>query len=315
MNLRQLEILRAVILCRTSVDAAKRLGLSQPAVSNAIKRIESQLGFALFDRVGGRLIPTEEAKLILYDSESIFSTHRALLNKLANLKEDKNNQLSIITTPALGTTLFPQIAARFMSRRPQLRLHFDVRPFDVVFENIERSIADIGFVIGPWKHEIFNVEPIAKGNMVCVMNRKHRLCKNKEVTVRDLRNESVVAIDYSTPLGGAILEIFMNSGETIVPRVQTQHTTTACALVENEVGVAVVDPFVVNAVQHPNLRVKPFTPATTAIVYAIWPKSKPLSRISQAFLREVKSSFDGSKLFCAEQVPFAPQLTDYCRVQ
>jgi DNA-binding transcriptional LysR family regulator len=302
MNLRQLEIIRAVILCRTSVDAAKRLGLSQPAVSNAIKNIESQLGFALFDRVGGRLIPTEEAQLVLYDSESIFTIHRALLNKLSNLKEGKNNQLRIITTPPLGTALFPQIVARFMSRRPRLRLHFDVQPFDVVYEKIERNVADIGFVIGPWEHETFNAEPIAKGDMVCIVNRKHRLSKNKTITITDLRNEAVVAINYSSPLGGAILEIFVNSGETIVPRVEAQHTTTACALVENEVGVAIVDPFVINSVQRPELlSVKPFTPATTATVYAIWSKSKPLSRMTEAFLREVKSGFDGSSLFRAEQ--------------
>jgi DNA-binding transcriptional LysR family regulator len=138
--------------------------------------------------------------------------------------------------------------------------------------------------------------------MVCIVNRKHRLSKNKTITITDLRNEAVVAINYSSPLGGAILEIFVNSGETIVPRVEAQHTTTACALVENEVGVAIVDPFVINSVQRPELlSVKPFTPATTATVYAIWSKSKPLSRMTEAFLREVKSGFDGSSLFRAEQ--------------
>ena len=51
MNLRQLEILRAVIRHRTTVAAADELALSQPAISNALKAMEAQAGFALFERV------------------------------------------------------------------------------------------------------------------------------------------------------------------------------------------------------------------------------------------------------------------------
>ena len=61
MNLRQLEILRAVIRHRTTVAAADELALSQPAVSNALKTMEAQAGFALFERVNNRLFPTTEA--------------------------------------------------------------------------------------------------------------------------------------------------------------------------------------------------------------------------------------------------------------
>ena len=61
MNLRQLEIFSAVMRFRTTVAAAQELSMSQPAVSNAIKHIETQLGFRLFERVGNRLVPTEEA--------------------------------------------------------------------------------------------------------------------------------------------------------------------------------------------------------------------------------------------------------------
>ena len=59
MTLRQLEILRAVIRHRTTVAAADELALSQPAISNALKAMEAQAGFALFERVNNRLFPTQ----------------------------------------------------------------------------------------------------------------------------------------------------------------------------------------------------------------------------------------------------------------
>jgi len=72
MNLRQLEILRAVVRTRSTVAAAQDLGMSQPAVSNAIKHAETALGFLLFDRINKRMIPTQEAQILLAEAEPLF---------------------------------------------------------------------------------------------------------------------------------------------------------------------------------------------------------------------------------------------------
>ena len=74
INLRQLEVLRAVMRYRTTTGAAEELGMSQPAVSNAIRLAEAKLGFALFDRISNRLIPTSEAKMLFDDAEPLFTS-------------------------------------------------------------------------------------------------------------------------------------------------------------------------------------------------------------------------------------------------
>ena len=56
MNLRQLEVFQAVMHAGTTKNAARMLRISQPAVSNMVRQFEDQLGFALFDRIGGRLV-------------------------------------------------------------------------------------------------------------------------------------------------------------------------------------------------------------------------------------------------------------------
>ena len=63
LSLRLLEIFGAVITHQTTVHAAEDLGISQPAVSLAIKQLEEQLGFSLFDRRNRRLQPTQEARI------------------------------------------------------------------------------------------------------------------------------------------------------------------------------------------------------------------------------------------------------------
>ena len=72
MKLRQLEVFRAVVETGTTKGAAHLLNISQPAVSTMIQHTEDQLGIELFDRVRGRLAPTEEALSIYAESSPIF---------------------------------------------------------------------------------------------------------------------------------------------------------------------------------------------------------------------------------------------------
>jgi DNA-binding transcriptional LysR family regulator len=93
MNLRQLEILRAVIRHRTTVAAADELALSRPAVSNALKTMEAQAGLALFERVNNRLFPTAEAMALYKESEAIFALHAKFENRVRDLRENRSGHL------------------------------------------------------------------------------------------------------------------------------------------------------------------------------------------------------------------------------
>ncbi|MBL8669235.1 MAG: LysR family transcriptional regulator, partial [Alphaproteobacteria bacterium] len=73
MNLRQLEIFRAVMLAGTATAAARQLGIAQPAVSKHLRQMEARLGLALFDRAGKRLVPTADARALLDHAERLFA--------------------------------------------------------------------------------------------------------------------------------------------------------------------------------------------------------------------------------------------------
>src|SRR5438445_73298 len=91
-GLRSLEL----SLCRTTIGAAQELGMSQPAVSHAIKRAESQLGFRLFDRVHNRLVPTEEARILFDDSEPLFAMHQAIKRKANDLRHGRAGRIRLM---------------------------------------------------------------------------------------------------------------------------------------------------------------------------------------------------------------------------
>ncbi|MFT4185399.1 MAG: LysR family transcriptional regulator, partial [Rhizobium sp.] len=78
MNPRQLEIFRAIMRDGTLTAAANSLGISQPAASKFLHHLEDQLGYTLFDRIGGRLVPTMEANLLFADADRVFREIEAL---------------------------------------------------------------------------------------------------------------------------------------------------------------------------------------------------------------------------------------------
>ncbi len=136
MNLRQLEILRAVVRHRTTLAAAEELAVSQPAVSNALKAMEAQVGFPLFDRINNRLFPTAEAMTLYKESEAIFALHAKLEGRLRDLRENRHGHLALMATPPLAYGLLPRALAAFVRARPQTRLFFDVRRYEGVIEGV-----------------------------------------------------------------------------------------------------------------------------------------------------------------------------------
>ena len=107
MNLRQLEVFRAVMVAGSTVDAASMLYVSQPAVSNAIVQLENRLGFKLFERIKGRLHPTAEAKVLLAESERVFTDFNRVHNLAQELRDGKAGALRIAASPSIGQTIMP----------------------------------------------------------------------------------------------------------------------------------------------------------------------------------------------------------------
>lgn len=289
MTLRQLEILRAIIRYRTTVAAASQLGLSQPAISNAIKAMEAQTGFPLFERINNRLFPTREAQMLHDEAESIFTMHTILENKLRDLKESKAGHLRIVATPPIGYGVIPSALRQFLAQRPQVQVFFDVRRYEGVIDSVENNLVELGFAIGLEDRPGLHCEAVFTGDMVCVVKPGHPLAARPVITPADLDGYPFIALERGTRLGEAVRESFRKAGQPFKHAVEVRYCNTACVLAESGVGVAVVDPFSPRYGAGDDLVVLPYEPVTRAVASVTWSKSRPLSRLAQAFLAEVRA--------------------------
>jgi DNA-binding transcriptional LysR family regulator len=290
LTLRQLEVLRALIRHHTTVAAAQDLAMSQPAVSNALKVMETQSGFALFERINNRLFPTAEALALYQEAESIFALHSNLESRVRDLRESRSGHLRIVATPPLGYGIIPPALNRFLSSRPDVRVFFDIRRYEGVVEGVMTRVAELGFALGLSQHPGVASEVMDHGEMVCVFAPDHPLAALSSISPPDLSAFPFIALERGTRLGEAVRNSFERASTPFRSTIEVRYCYTACVLAAAGVGVSVVDPFSPHLGGSHNLVIRPFVPETPAIAYVLWSEAQPVSRLSQVFLREIRTA-------------------------
>jgi DNA-binding transcriptional LysR family regulator len=124
ITLRELEVLDALVRHRTAINAAKSLGISQSAVSRRLAQLEERLGFRLFLRAGGRLVPTVEALSINEQLAPVFATLDRIANRSADARQAHHGTLTIVAPPTIAHRFLPSRIAALRQHNPDLQINF-----------------------------------------------------------------------------------------------------------------------------------------------------------------------------------------------
>ncbi len=282
LSLRLLEIFGAVMSQRTTVGAAEYLGVSQPAISNAIKALEKQLDFALFERINRRLVPTEEAHLLLAETEPAFAVLRNIETEVRDLRSGRAGRLRLSATPPLGHTLVPIALKSFLANREKVTVSYNVRRLETVVQTVETGIADIGLVLGHPQSDALSVHPLSRERLVCVMPSLHPLARLETVTPDAIDPGDLIGLE--TSIGATVESAYAEASCAYHPRIVARYCHTACILANAGLGVAIVDPFTAVFSKGLDLAIRPFEPVCHAQAVAIQRSDAPTSKLTRAFL-------------------------------
>jgi DNA-binding transcriptional LysR family regulator len=301
MNLRQMEIFRAVMHEGTVTDAAKLLGLSQPSVTELLKHTEAKLGFRLFDRVKGRLRPTPEAHVLFEEVESIFERVRVLRRSSEALRETKLGSLNIATISALGLFFIPSTLGRFMATRPDVRSRLLVkRRFDLVGSIATEGI-DVGFSFQASNDPRIIRHEIMQRGLICIFPAGHELGGLRRVSVQDMARWPLVTYASTQGLASIIDGLFAEAGVTHRSVAEVEDIAQAWSLVQTGIGISIVDPFSELHRMFPGVEARPLTSKVLLALDALLPRQRPVSVLTKAFLAEIVASMPGKGAFKSVQ--------------
>lgn len=288
MNIRQLEIFRAVITAGTTSGAALALGVSQPAVSRMISHTEKTLGLRLFERSKGRLIPTDEARQLHGEIEPLFLAVEAAQSRIYDIRDGKAGSIRIVAIPTLANSVIPKVLAKLRETTPDIRVSLDIRRWEQIASQVEANTADLGLaILAKDRPDLLN-KPLHTGKLICILPIGHPLSEKEAIRGPDLIPYPFIRMTRSSPLGELIASSLGKTDQRITTAVETRYCNTACSLVQAGVGVGIVDQFVMASGDYPRLICKPFLPQIPVVAYAVVARHRPMSRLIKRVIRSVE---------------------------
>ena len=261
MNLRDIDVFNAIMVTGGAGAAAQLLDTSQPAVSRSLAKLEAELGFSLFERVRGRLVPTREAQLFHAEVKANLVGLDRLKLRAAQIKEVGAGTIRVASLSALGHGMVPRAITAFTRKHPQVRISYQVRTSNVVRDLVAAGSFDIGLAADEVDtsgvlHSVFTTP-----RAVCVMPKDHRLTSRSVITPEDLDGEPFLALAPEDTVRLAMNRIFADHG--VHPRilVETPYGVTIAILASQRVGIGLVNPFIIADRMIGGIEVRPFEPA------------------------------------------------------
>lgn len=175
--------------------AAEILDISQPSLSQYVKKIEQQLGVVLFDRANGNVRLTDAGKIYIEASRKILELERQMQSKFDDLSEHKSGSIIIGTTPFRSVTMMPIIASKFKCRYPGIHIIVDERGNHELPEAAERGSFDLCVITLPIDDRKFKSEFIMEEEVVIAVSRGGCLDKKLSREAIHMENRKYNAVD------------------------------------------------------------------------------------------------------------------------
>ena len=240
MDLVQLEHFLAVVDERTFTRAAERMYRTQSALSQSIKKLEEELGAALFARDERDVSLTEAGKLLVDYGRRMIRLRDEATRKLESLRSLESGSLSIAAHESAAVYLLPGPIRAYLQQHPGVKVGiFRNRLEEIPSRVMDRSV-EVGFVKeAPVFHELQWID-VHSDEMVLIASPSHPLVGRAHVSIRDLDNEPFVAHHLCNSTEDTILRIFEQHRCRLHVVAELWSFENIKSFVREEVGLAIV---------------------------------------------------------------------------
>jgi DNA-binding transcriptional LysR family regulator len=242
VTLQQLEYFLAALDEGSFSAAAERLGLAQPSLSEQIRRLEAELGVALFARIGRGIRPTDAGLALRPHAEAALS---AVEHGREAVVEQRELRGGIATFGTFGTARwYPgiQIVAAFRRRHPRVRVRLVGQNSSEVATAVRGGELEAGLIALPIDDSGLDVRPIMHDEILYTSAEPTRV--EHPVTIEELATRPLILTDASygleDPTRRQLFELAQRVGVTIEPQIDVEDVETAIELAARGLGDTLV---------------------------------------------------------------------------
>ena len=299
MEFRQLKYVLTVAEERSFSNAAKKLYIAQPSLSQFIAKLEHQLGVQLFDRTISPLRLTYAGELYIEMSKKILDLKSQLSNQMDDIAELKKGRITIGISPFRSTYTLPHILPLFHERFPGIEVILAEGTMDELEKFALRGTTDFSIMNLPIKENLFDYEPITTEEILIALPPRHPLSQSlrkkkdlqPQIALANLREDPFILLKPGQRLRQSAMDLCWQAGFKPHIALESKSIEAAYALVATGMGVTFVVDTLAN--QRPNgslccsiAGLKP----TRSIVIA-YRQGRYLSKASKEFIVVAKDIF------------------------
>jgi DNA-binding transcriptional LysR family regulator len=285
VNLRQMEVFRAVMFSGGVTSAAALLHVSAPAVSKTLAQAARATGLVLFERVKGRLIPTPEAQQLYAEVEALWRGVEQVRERARELAQAGPATLQLVCSASLAPWLVSRAVASLYRRFPQMQCRVQIFSAEVLNQPLLDRSAHLGVALLPREHPNLVAVKTYHCGLACVMPADHPLAARRTVRPQDLAGERVISSPESSLFGRTLTRVLGADAQRMQRDFEVNSSTTACWFAQAGVGVAVVDQVSIAGGLLAGLVVRPFASSETLPIAIVRNRYRPMSVIEREFVQ------------------------------
>jgi DNA-binding transcriptional LysR family regulator len=289
---RHIEVFRALMTTGSVTRAAELLYTSQPTVSRELARMEQSIGFALFERLHGRLRPTMPALTLFDEIRRVYIGLERVESTAASLREFQGGQLSVITLPAFSHSILPAACKRFRDSHPGVSISIASQESPFLEEWLTAQRYDLGLTEHAVAPAGTRLTPLLEVDEVCVVPDGHPLLAKRVIGLADFADQPFISLSSNDPYRIQLDDAFAKLGIARRHVVETPTAVSVCSFVRQGLGIAIVNPLTALDFVDRNLHIRPLAVSFPFRVSLILPEHRPTNPLIKGFTASLQTEAD-----------------------
>jgi len=285
MNLRDLQYLIAVADLRSFNKAADKCHVSQPALSNQIRKLEETLGVTLFERNNKRVMITESGEHIVTLARRILSEVDDMHEIARSAQDPLSGKFRLGAFPTLSAYIFPDIVPKIMHSMPQLKLVLVEEKTHVLLERLKRGELDAAFLALPVEDDQLEAQALFDDEFLLAVQPGHPLAKHKTVNQENLHHNKLLLLEEGHCLRDQALSVCQLTGSEEEQDFRATSLETLRQMVKAGTGITLMPKIAIHK-NETDIRYIPFDePKPHRTIALIWRKTSARKAVIERLIK------------------------------
>ena len=240
MDLRQLEIIRAIADTGSFTAAGEKLHVSQSAISRQILLLEEELGEAVFHRIGRRIRITPAGESLLQLSNRVFQDLQDTVSAISDKQETLRGTLRLVGGMTVCLYVFPQLLSEVRRVHPHLDIKITVGSTERCVAMLRSGAADLGLLTLPIDASDLVSRPVLREELMLATYPAHTLAKRRQIAPADLNRQSFIMFETGSITRRLVNEFFTREGIEADIVMETENVEIIKAMVRTGLGIGII---------------------------------------------------------------------------